>query len=86
MKKEVEFLLNNSLAEPSISPWASPCLLIPKPGDSSRFCTDYRKLNKVTVPDSYPLPLIDDLLDSIGQPPYVTTIGLLSTYKLMLAE
>ena len=79
MKKEVEFLLNNNLAETNISPWAS-CLLIPKPDGSSRFCTDSRKLIIVTVPDSYPLPLMDNLLDSIGQSPYVTTIDLLKGY------
>ena len=49
------------------------------PDGNSRFCTDFRKL-KLTVPDSYPLPLIDDLLDSIGQPPYVTAIDLLKGY------
>ena len=87
MKKEVEFLLNNSLAEPSISPWASPCLLISKPDGSSRFCTDFRKLYKVTVPDSYPLLLIDDVLDSIGQSHYETTVDLLKGYhQIPLSE
>ena len=81
MKKEVEFFLNNSLAEPSISPCASPSLLILKPDGSSRFCTDYRNLDKVT------LPLINDLVDSIGQFPYVTTTDLLKGYyQIPLSE
>lgn len=63
MRKEVDFLLENDLAEPSLSPWASPCLLTPKPDGSSRFCTDYRRVNRDTVPDSYPLPLMEDLID-----------------------
>ncbi|XP_068229856.1 uncharacterized protein [Palaemon carinicauda] len=49
LKQEVQYLLDNDLAEPSTSPWASPCLLVPKPNNQLRLCTDYRKLNKVTV-------------------------------------
>ena len=80
MKKEVNFLLDNGLAEPSLSPWASPCLLTPKPDGSSRFCTDYRKVNQVTIPDSYPLPLIEDLIDNIGQAKFISTVDLLKGY------
>lgn len=80
MKAEVEYLLTNNLAEPSKSPWASPCLLTPKPDGSSRFCTDYRKVNQLTIPDSYPLPLIDDLIDAVGQSKFVTTIDLQKGY------
>ena len=80
MKKEVDFLLDNNLAEPSFSPWASPSLLVPKPDGSSRFCTDYRRVNKVTIPDSYPLPLIEDLLDTVGQSTFATKIDLQKGY------
>lgn len=48
----------------SSSPYASPSFIIPK-ADSSvlpRWVNDYRKLNKLTVPDNYPLPRIDDIL------------------------
>ena len=49
MKSKVEFMLNNQLAEPNLSPRDLPCLLIPNPDGSSIFCTDYRKVNQVTV-------------------------------------
>ncbi|XP_066969281.1 uncharacterized protein [Macrobrachium rosenbergii] len=65
MQEEVEYLLKHKLAVPSKSPWASPCLLVPKSNGKVRLCTDYRKLNSVTIKDSYPLPRIDDILDSI---------------------
>ncbi|KAK4318068.1 hypothetical protein Pmani_010915 [Petrolisthes manimaculis] len=65
LRKEVQFLIDNGLAEHSSSEWASPCLLVPKPDGSSRLCTDYRRVNEVTRTDSYPLPRIDDILDSI---------------------
>lgn len=80
MEKEVEYLLSHGLAEPSMSPWASPCILVPKPDDSHRLCTDYRKVNQVTLKDSYPLPLIEDLLNLIGQSKYITTIDLTKGY------
>ena len=80
MKKEVDYLLENGLAEPSCSPWASPSLLVPKEGGDWRFCTDYRKLNAVTVKDSYPLPQIDMLIDRVGKSKFLTKIDLIKGY------
>ena len=77
MKEEVEYLLRHGLARPSKSPWASPCILVPKEGGSFRFCTDFRKVNNVTIKD---LPLIDDLIDSVGQATFVTKLDLLKGY------
>lgn len=80
MKKEVTYLLENEMAIPSGSPWSSPCLLIPKPDGTQRFCTDYRKVNNVTIPDSFPLPRMDDCIDTIGSAAYVTKLDLLKGY------
>ena len=80
MKMEVEYLIRHGLARPSKSPWASPCILVPKEDGSLRFCTDYRKINNLTIKDSYPLPLVDDLIDSVGQAKFVTKIDLLKGY------
>ena len=79
MKHEVEYLLKNGLAKPSKSPCASPCVLVPKPGNKVRLCTDYRKLNSVTIKDGFPLPHID-ILDSIGNAAYFTQIDMLKGY------
>ncbi|XP_076043849.1 uncharacterized protein LOC143026944 [Oratosquilla oratoria] len=65
MRSEVNFLLDHGLASPSQSPWASPCLLVPKEGGQLRLCTDYRRVNSITVPDAYPLPRVDDLIDEV---------------------
>lgn len=45
---EVEYMLENNIAVPSSVSWASPCILVPKPDKTPRFCTDMRKVNAVT--------------------------------------
>ena len=56
----------NGIIRLSYSPWASPVVIVGKKGGDKRLCIDYRKLNAVTKIDAYPLPRIDDLLDSLG--------------------
>lgn len=62
---EVEYMLGHGIAEPSFSSWASSCLLVPKSDNTFRFCTDFRKVNAVTKPDSFPLPHMEDCVDHL---------------------
>ncbi|XP_042559700.1 uncharacterized protein LOC116219171 [Clupea harengus] len=78
--QEVDYLLKHDLAEPSFSPWSSPCILVGKPDGTYRFCTDYRKLNSVTKPDCFPLPRVDDCVDRVGAARYVSKFNLLKGY------
>ncbi len=80
MKNEVEYLLKNDLAKPSCSPWSSPCLLVTKSDGSARFCTDYRKVNAVTIPDCFPLPRMEDCVDTLGPAKFVSKLDLLKGY------
>ncbi len=80
MKQETQYLLEHNLAVPSTSPWSSPCLLVPKPDGSSRFCTDYRKVNALTKADSFPLPRMEDCVDRVGNAKFVTKLDLLKGY------
>ena len=55
-------------------------LMIRKPDGSIRFCIDYRKLNSVTIKDSYPMPRIDDLLDVLGRAKLFSSMDVASGY------
>ena len=80
LRKEVEYMLQNDLAEPSMSAWSSPCILVEKSDRTFRFCTDYRRVNAVTTPDCYPLPRMDDCIDRVGSAVYVSKFDLLKGY------
>ena len=80
MRKEVDYMLQHHIIEPSDSEWSSPCVLVPKKDGTFRFCTDFRKLNALIKTDSFPLPRIDDCIDRIGKATYVTKLDLLKGY------
>lgn len=67
LQKQVDYMVENGIAQPSCSAWSSPCILSTKVDGSDRLCTDYRKVNSVTKPDCFPLPRIDDLVDHMYQ-------------------
>ena len=73
-------MANRGVIRPSKSPWSSPVVLVGKKDGSTRFCVDFRKVNAVTRKDVYPLPRIDETLDTLGGARYFTTLDLESGY------
>ncbi|GFV16328.1 retrovirus-related Pol polyprotein from transposon 412 [Trichonephila clavipes] len=70
----------NDIIEPSSSPWASQSSWFVRKMAPQRFCVDYLKLNDVTKKDSYPLPRIDDTLDTLSGHKWFSTLDLKSGY------
>jgi len=60
----------------STSPAGAPILFVKKKDQSLRLCVDYRGLNKITIKNKYPLPLINELLDRFRSAKYFTKIDL----------
>ena len=76
LKKKVTSWLEKGIIKPSNSPWSSPVVTVRKPDGSLRLCVDYRALNKITTPDPYPIPRIDELIDELNGARYLTKIDL----------
>ena len=73
-------MVTAAIIRESNSPWASRMMLVRKEDGSTRFCVDYRKLNNVTRKDAFPLPRIDQALDSLGDATVFSALDLQSGY------
>jgi hypothetical protein len=79
-QEEIQKNLAQDVIEPATCEWASPIGLVPKPDGSLRFCVDYRRLNAITVPDTYPLPRMDECIESLGEAVVFMTLDCNSGY------
>ena len=87
VKLEIQKMLDAKVIRPSTSPWASPIVLVDKKDGTIRFCVDYRKVNQVAKFDAYPMPRVEEVLDSIGSAKFITTLDLARGYwQIPLAE
>ena len=80
---EINKQLNAGVIEPAQSEWAAPVLFVPKKDGRLRFCVDYRKLNEIIVRDSYPLPRMDECIDSLAEAKIFSTLDANSGYWQM---
>ena len=81
VEEQIKEMLEAGVIRPSTSLWASPITLVPKKsGNEMRFCVDYRKINAISTKDSYPLPLIQDIFDSMGSAKIFSTLDLKAGY------
>ena len=78
--EQIETLLQMGIIRPSRSPYASAIVLVKKSDGTSRFCIDFRKLNDITIKDSFPLPVIADHMDKLGTAKYFTSLDMGSAF------
>lgn len=69
-------LLSNNIIRPSQSQFSSPIVLVKKKNGDVRMCIDYRTLNKQTLRENYPLPLIEDQLVKLHNKKYFSCLDL----------
>ncbi|CAB4494324.1 unnamed protein product [Rhizophagus irregularis] len=80
IESEINDMLEQRLIEPSTSPWSFPVVVVKKKNGKLKFCVNYKPLNNITKKDNYPLPRIDELLDSLQDAQWFTTLDLASEY------
>jgi RNase H-like domain found in reverse transcriptase/Reverse transcriptase (RNA-dependent DNA polymerase)/Integrase zinc binding domain/Chromo (CHRromatin Organisation MOdifier) domain/Retroviral aspartyl protease/Integrase core domain len=75
--------LSKGFIRRSESPAGAPILFVKKKDGSLRLCVDYRGLNKVTVPNRCPLPLISETFDRLGKAKRFTKLDMRGAYNLL---
>jgi hypothetical protein len=83
LKEYIDEMLAKGFIRPSKSPCGAPIFFVKKKDGSLRPCVDYRELNEMTVKNRYPLPLISELLDRLGDAKVFTKIDLRGAYNLV---
>ena len=80
LRKQLNELLQADFIRPSKAPFGALVLFQKKQDGSLRLCVDYRALNKVTVRNKYPIPLIADLFDQLSNAKFFSKLDLRSDY------
>ena len=84
VRRQVHEMLEQEVIKESASPWSFPVCMTPKAGDPNtyRFAIDFRALNKICARDNFPLPNINDALDSLGaaKPNFIATLDMAAGY------
>lgn len=79
-EKHLQNMLAAGVIQPSKSDWCFTPVLVRKKDKSIRWCLDFRPLNKITVKDVYPLPLIEECMDTLSGVKYMSTLDMAGAY------
>ena len=87
LRKTLTELLDKGFIRVSTSLAGAPVLFVHKPGGGLRFCVDYRALNRLTIKDRYPLPLIRETLNNVAKAKWFTKLDVIAAFhKLRIRE
>jgi hypothetical protein len=80
LKLQLKEMMEKGYIHHNVSPWGSIALFVKNKDGTLRLCIDYRKLNKTTIKNKYPLPRINDLFDQLRDASILSKIDLRSGY------
>lgn len=91
VNRQIDELEANGIIEPSTSEWNFPLLLVKKKDNAQgekqfRLVVDFRKLNEVTANRTFPIPLIDELLESLGKSKWFSTLDIQSAFHQIVVR
>ena len=76
IRAEIQEMLEKGVIVPSKNPFSSPIVMVPRKDGTNRMCTDYRKVNEITVKDAYPLPRIGQTIDALQGAGFLSSLDL----------
>ena len=80
LRRYLDENVSSGRVRPSKSPAGAPILFVPKKDGGLRLCVDYRCLNKVSIKNRDPLPLISEILDRLSGAKYFSKIDIQDAY------
>ncbi|XP_064465312.1 uncharacterized protein LOC135376767 [Ornithodoros turicata] len=80
LKKEIDKMIELGVIEEGTSDYTSPIILVRAPGKDPRPCVDYRKLNAVTKDLIYPIPNIEERIETVSRAKYISAFHLIRGY------
>ena len=86
VRKCLESWLKQGIICPSKSPYASQVVIVRKKSGEIRLCVDFRKLNAISIRDSFPLPRIEEALQAVQAAVWFTSFDLAQGYLQMAME
>lgn len=87
VREEIDKMLKAGIITPSVSGFSVEVLIASKKDDKSRFCVDYRTLNRRMKADRWPLPRMEEIIDNLEGSEVLTTLDLFSGYwQVRMAE
>jgi hypothetical protein len=86
IERQVTAMLQSGLIQPSTSQFSSSVLLVKKEDNTWRLCVDFRHLNALTVKSVFPVPVIEELLDELGQASWFSSLDLTAGYHQILLQ